>query len=437
MGKLNPPKKQLGPAPKLFHILVYADFNCTTGFGIVAKELIDNWKTKLGTNIKIHIFALNDYSEKPYNYAPGVKVYPAKIMPYGDPTDMHHRRAFLSLLQGISYNVVYFLHDIEVVGSFAPELRKINVIKKGKKELQFKSIYYFPIDSPIRKADLGILEYFDELITYTKYGESFIKENAPQKCADKIQIIPHGVNQTQFKKLPASEILSIKEAKFGKDKFVIGTVNRNSARKDLSNLLLAFTELKRQYRNVPIINDTLILYLHCNPLDPFGVNMKYLCSKLGLEEGKDVFFPKDYSENKGYSTAELNELYNCMDVFVSTSTSEGWGLTVTEAMASETLVIAPLHTSLEELCADKETGELRVIAIQPNELEPVIFVNDGNKVRYKTPLKVLVERLHWSIDSETQGAKEQLIKNAKESLNQYSWTESAEKFWAIISKYLK
>ena len=52
------------------------------------------------------------------------------------------------------------------------------------------------------------------------------------------------------------------------------------------------------------------------------------------------------------------------------------------------------------------------------------------------PHKVLVEDYIGQLIPK-QRCKDQLIKNAKESLNQYSWTESAEKFWAIISKYLK
>ena len=39
-------------------LLVYADWNCTTGFGAVAKELVDEWaKDK---KLSIVIFGLND-----------------------------------------------------------------------------------------------------------------------------------------------------------------------------------------------------------------------------------------------------------------------------------------------------------------------------------------------------------------------------------------
>ena len=49
-------------------LLVYADWNCTTGFGAVAKELVDEWaKDK---KLSILIFGINDKSEVIYNYLP-------------------------------------------------------------------------------------------------------------------------------------------------------------------------------------------------------------------------------------------------------------------------------------------------------------------------------------------------------------------------------
>ena len=59
-------------------LLVYADWNCTTGFGAVAKELVNEWaKDK---KLSIVIFGINDASQKIYNYLPNVKVIPALII---------------------------------------------------------------------------------------------------------------------------------------------------------------------------------------------------------------------------------------------------------------------------------------------------------------------------------------------------------------------
>ena len=58
-------------------LLVYADWNCTTGFGAVAKELVDEWaKDK---KLSIVIFGINDNSKLIYDYLPNVKVIPALL----------------------------------------------------------------------------------------------------------------------------------------------------------------------------------------------------------------------------------------------------------------------------------------------------------------------------------------------------------------------
>ncbi len=56
------------------NILFYGDFNCTTGFGNVSKKLIDNWSKN--KNFNITILAINDLTEKLYNYKENVVVIP-------------------------------------------------------------------------------------------------------------------------------------------------------------------------------------------------------------------------------------------------------------------------------------------------------------------------------------------------------------------------
>ena len=48
----------------------------------------------------------------------------------------------------------------------------------------------------------------------------------------------------------------------------------------------------------------------------------------------------------------VNLLYNCADAVISTTLGEGWGLSITEAMATKTPIIAPDNTSLHEMMAD-------------------------------------------------------------------------------------
>jgi len=428
------------PESRKFDILIYSDFNCTTGFGNVMKKLIDDWKEKIAgkKQIQIVIFALNDQSQDVYKYSNNITVIPANVAPFCDPKDAYQRAAFLSLVQNNSFNLIYLLNDMEVVGTFSKDLQIINLAKKKKKTLQFKTLFYFPIDSEPRKRDLSFLENFDEIVTYTQYAKDFISNNGPQKVADRIQVIPHGVDLKTFKKLPVKTTVSFKEKLFGANKIVIGNVNRNSARKDISTLVIAFHKLKSDLANVGYISDRLCLYLHCNPVDPAGVNLKMLCSRLDLEIDKDVFFPKNYSENKGVSETELNKIYNSIDVFVTTSTAEGWGLTVTEAIAAETLSIVPAHTSLKELIQPDGKYYNECIVIPEEKLEKSVFVYDGDKIRFKTPVDDLVGKLHYAVNLTEQGTpQKEYFQGLRNTLKKYDWEQSANAFWDLIIKYYK
>jgi hypothetical protein len=60
-------------ADKVVNLLFYGDFNCTTGFGNVSKQLINSWSKN--KNFNITILAINDSSEKPYNYKNNLQIF--------------------------------------------------------------------------------------------------------------------------------------------------------------------------------------------------------------------------------------------------------------------------------------------------------------------------------------------------------------------------
>jgi glycosyltransferase involved in cell wall biosynthesis len=111
----------------------------------------------------------------------------------------------------------------------------------------------------------------------------------------KIKVIPHGCNTNEFYPLTNEEKLQAKLEILGEagdaETYLFGSVNRNSARKDLASLILGFSTFKHNNQV------KAVLYLHCNPLDPSGINIYRLCERVGLRVGVDVLFPKEFSEN--------------------------------------------------------------------------------------------------------------------------------------------
>jgi hypothetical protein len=151
-------------------LLVYADWNCTTGFGAVAKELVDSWaKDK---KLSIVIFGINDKSKEVYNYAPNVKVIPA--LTTGDENtkgDIYRRIELLKLIYQNDFDALFFLQDVEVINAMADQLKDVKNTKRKENRPNFKSMIYFPVDSEPRISDLKVLSFFDEVVTYTQYAK--------------------------------------------------------------------------------------------------------------------------------------------------------------------------------------------------------------------------------------------------------------------------
>jgi glycosyltransferase involved in cell wall biosynthesis len=211
---------------------------------------------------------------------------------------------------------------------------------------------------------------------------------------------------------------------------LFGSVNRNSARKDLASLILGFSTFKHHNQV------KAVLYLHCNPLDPSGINIYRLCERVGLRVGVDVLFPKEFSENKGCDNAQLNRIYNAFNCFITTTTAEGWGLTVTEAMATKTLVICPKHTSLTEIT---NNGDL---TLNYMFMQPTVFVNDFEKIRFtcnpsevNTLLGVAYNLIND--EEELQFMVAEKIEKAYEKVKGMKWENIAKQFKLKIDKLAK
>ena len=420
-------------AEKQKSLLVYADWNCTTGFGAVAKELVNEWaKDK---KLSIVIFGINDASAKIYNYLPNVKVIPALIT--GDENskkDIYRRIELLKLIYQNDFDAIFFLQDVEVINTMEEQLRDVKNTKRKENRPNFKSMIYFPVDSEPRLSDLKVLQFFDEVVTYTQYAKGVMKPLITETQFKKIKIIPHGTNSSDFYPYSDADKLKSKKEMFGsKDVFVFGSVNRNQVRKDFGSLIMGFAMFKHTFG---ITGANALLYLHCNPIDPMGINIYRLCERVGLEVGKDVIVPKDYSENKGCTLEELNKIYNSFDCFITTTTSEGWGLTITEAMATKTLVICPKHTSLTEI-TENGANTLNFMFSQQ-----AVFVNDFEKIRFTTnPLEVktLCEVAYGlkNDEPELQEMVKVKIENAYNKVSGMKWEGIAKQFKVIIDKLTK
>lgn len=202
-----------------------------------------------------------------------------------------------------------------------------------------KFMAYMPVDStglPIGFFDslkrfdalLGVNQIAHQELTYTLNGSY-----------NGVLGVLYPVMDFSFHKLLRTTGLREKWLGPGKeDTFIIINVNMNQKRKRLDLTLEAFSRFQKIHADSHLI-------LKTRNFSPDGI--------ANLEET----LTKDFAHLKNHitvidrvlSVAELNELYNLSNVFLTTSMAEGWGFTPCEAALAGCPVLAPRHTSFIEI----------------------------------------------------------------------------------------
>lgn len=335
---------------KIKHILCLMDYgkDTRTGFATVSTNIKREIKKAFGEKISLDILGINHYGED-YVEEDGTRVFSAKINDV--KKDDFGRYYFLKMVQEGDYDGVFIIQDLGVIHPIIPILESVKQKKKEQGKKLFKSIWYFPVDCHLFATLTRHLEFFDVIVTYTDFGRDEILKFRPD-LKGKIKVIPHGNNPKDFYPLSVEEKNKFRKEYFGKnaDKLIITNVNRNQPRKDIPNTIFGFIEAKKDWR-ANGINREPFLYLHCMPKDPLGHDLRAILMQTQLVEYKDfMLLPKQYEENL-LGVEMLNGIYNASDIYITTTLGEGWGLTITEAFATKTPVIAPNTTSIKELSA--------------------------------------------------------------------------------------
>lgn len=167
----------------------------------------------------------------------------------------------------------------------------------------------------------------------------------PVKDKILLHYVPHGVNSDTFKPLPFND----KQLLEGKKRFYNGKTydyavflnSRNTKRKQISNLLLAFRLFcdmltKEQSSKCCLILHTEITGQHGHGTDLLAVK-ESLCKDYAVYFSQQKITPKD-----------MNLMYNLADVTVGIASNEGFGLSVDESIMSGTPVIVNVTGGLQD-----------------------------------------------------------------------------------------
>jgi glycosyltransferase involved in cell wall biosynthesis len=320
------------------------------------------------------------------------------------------------------YHGIFIIQDAPVITQIVPLLQSIKSDNQKNNLPNFKSIFYFPCDNPMIEPMLTGLEFFDHVVTYNEYSRQAILNHKPG-LRKKLSVIPHGINTSHFYPLYEGQRHEFRKQYFGDNagKFIILNVNRNQPRKDIPCTIFGFIEFKKK-------NPDAFLYLHMNPEDPQGWQLRLVMMQTDLREGVDYMFPPKDVQNHDHSIEDLNNIYNACDVYVTTTLGEGWGLGVTEAMSCALPVICPMHTSFMEIGASGE----RVYALE--NLYPIC--NMDNVLREQCDYQEVAEKLQQVRDELRDNPElvQEKINAALQYVATLNWQGIAQKFADIMIK---
>jgi glycosyltransferase involved in cell wall biosynthesis len=318
-----------------------------TGFGTVAKNVLTALhNTGLYEIDQLAINYHGDFVNK--NEVPW-QLSPAKIL---DPKDPHGIKMFQRCLQQNLYDIVWVCNDLFVTHEVREFIPQVRAAYKNKNLKPPVFIYYYPVDCEVNAWATGLLDQCDIPVCYTTHGKFETVKTRPE-LIKKLRQIPHGVDTKLFYPLSKTENDNTKKQllNVGPDTTVVVQVNRNSTRKQIPYSFLAFKEFKKKVPNS-------IMYVHSQPLDQGG-DLKRAVESAGLSLKTDVVLPVNFNLANPLNTKQVNSIYNMGDIFLTTHLGEGWGLTVTEAMACNVPVVAPRNTCMpEQLGENSERGYL-------------------------------------------------------------------------------
>lgn len=340
----------------------------STGYSRQARNIL----TRLSKHFDIACIGINRMDNNPNNPFEDdrmpFKIFRANIK--GDH-DVQGRELLQSVFPKLSPDVLFLIGDI---WSFKGWL--LQWLERMQFRYNFKTIGYYSTEYPLDEEEINILRATDYPITHSKWGLGF--ENGAgydeiKKIISKLIYVPDTVDSGVF--FPTTEDQRDMDriaVGIRPEYFVITNVNRNTPRKDMIATIKAFKRVKKELPNAK-------LYLHTAQLDQWyngePVDLIKRCKLEGLTAGNnfdyDVSFPINFTPHYGWPDATLNRIYNCSDLIVSTSMSEGFGVTPIEALFCQRPVLIPGHTGFSNICEVTGIKPMRSYPVKDERIAPV------------------------------------------------------------------
>jgi D-inositol-3-phosphate glycosyltransferase len=309
-------------------VLWISDAGVPSGFGTVTHQIGERLVRDFGHDI--HVLAVNYQGD----YWPtNLKLYPASQKV---PQDVQGFSRYIEMMAAVVPDAVVFVNDPHVVmsGLLDNKFDDQRVLWSGVKldDINYRPpiLAYMPIDGYDSPRSWDILTSRVRRIAMTKFGQATMPE-AP--------VVWHGVDQSIYKPMDKKEAKRI--IGYDQDRFLVLRVDKNSIRKDYPATWKAMRPLLRKYKDIDV-------HFHCLPRVYDGYDLRSVM--FNDEDIRDrVNFSPNLGGYSGWTEEQLAVLYSAADLFVSTSWGEGFGLTLLNAMACGTPVVAQDCSAITEV----------------------------------------------------------------------------------------
>ena len=224
-----------------------------------------------------------------------------------------------------------------------------------------QTMFWYPSDGggglPIGCEN--VLRKINHPVAMARFGQKQVKDYYNIDS----HYIPHGTEKDRFTPLTDAQKDELR-AKWGlQGKFVVGVVARNQGRKMVDRTIKALAIFNLIKEQIP----EAMLFLHMDPDDPAQVfNIRTLINRYNLEN-RVVW--SGMTALKGFDWQQMNEVYNLFDTFLLTTSGEGFGIPIIEAMSCKIPVLATDYTTTPELVKENKAG-LGINLVSTPEADP-------------------------------------------------------------------
>ena len=310
-------------------VLWVGDAACPSGFAQATHKALEG----IVGDFDVVVLGLN-YNGDPQFRADGSRKWPYDIWTCFPGGDVFGYGRLLFMCDLHKPDVVVIQNDPWNIPLYTRSLRNTEEYKN------IPVVAIVPVDG--KNCAAQALKDVDHAIFWTQFG---LDEARDGGYVGPATVIPLGIDLDVFKPLDKAECRSRTLPPAFDEKFIVGCVGRNQPRKRIDLTLAYFAEWVKTRKVVDAC-----LMIHVAPTgDRNTINIKQLAAYYGIYDRLILVEPEVFY---GIDESIMVDLYNCMDVAMTTTQGEGWGLTSMEAMACGVPLIAPEWSALGEWAKD-------------------------------------------------------------------------------------